>query len=221
MTSEDYYLKPYYSSFLRLLRVLSLFVAIYLPGIAVALQLYHQDMIPTVLLISIAGARQGVPLPVFLETFVMVIILGLVRESSLRLPKNISATVSIVGGLILGQAAVEAGLVSAITIIVVSASAITEFIIAELAPSIIIYRLIILFLGGVAGLYGTTCGFVVITMGFVSADSFGVPYTWPIAPKDWQDLKSDTFLRLPIWKNIFRPKGIVKKNIRRQIPPWR
>ena len=219
MASEDYYLRPYYASFLRLIRFISILITVYLPGVFVALQLYHQEMIPTVLLISMAGAREGVPLPVVLEVLLMTITLTLIRESGLRLPKNIGSTVSIVGGLILGQAAVEAGIVSGMTVIIVSIAAISEFILPQMMESLALYRLIIVLLGSFTGLYGITCGFMVITMEIIAIDSFGVPFSWPLAPKNWRGLKSDTFLRYPIRKNVFRPEAIEKKNVRRQIPP--
>lgn len=220
MTSEDYYLRPYFASFLRILRVISLILTIYLPGVFVALQLYHQEMIPTVLLISMAGAREGVPLPVVLETLLMIIVLSLIKESGLRLPKNFGSTVGIVGALILGESAVRAGIVSGVTIIIVSIVAISEFIIPEMVQSIALYRIIILLLGSFAGLYGITCGFMVITAQIVSIDSFGVPYLWPLAPMDWQGTKKDVFVRAPLWRNIFRPRAIERRNIKRQTPPW-
>lgn len=220
MTSEDYYLRPYYASFLRIMRFISIFVTVYLPGLFVALQLYHQEMIPTVLLISMAGAREGVPFPVIVETLLMMIALELTKESGLRLPKSIGSTVSIVGALILGQAAVQAGVVSAITIIVMSVAAISEFIVPQLVQSLVLYRLMIIILGGLAGLYGVACGFILISMQVVSMDSFGVPFFWPLAPKNWEGLEKDSIIRMPIWKNIFRPRAIEKENVRRQIPPF-
>ena len=216
MTSEDYYLRPYYASFLRILRYTAMIVTVYLPGVFVALQLYHQEMIPTPLLISAAGAREGVPLPIVIEVFLLTLALELTKESGLRLPKNIGNTVSIVGALILGQAAVQAGIVSGLTVIVVSAAAISEFIIPELVQGIVIIRFIIILLGGMSGLYGVTCGFMIITTHMVSLDSFGIPYCWPIAPRNMEGLKKDTFIRTPIRKFIFRPEAIAKKNVRRQ-----
>lgn len=216
MASEDYYLRPYYASFLRILRYFAMIMTVYLPGAFVALQLYHQEMIPTSLLISAAGAREGVPLPIVIEVFLLTLALELTKESGLKLPKNIGNTVSIVGALILGQAAVQAGIVSGLTVIVVSASAISEFIIPELVQGIVVLRFIIILLGGASGLYGVTCGFMIITAYMVSLDSFGVPYCWPIAPRNMEGLTKDTFIRAPIWKFIFRPLGIEKNNIKRQ-----
>lgn len=219
MASEDYYIRPYYASILRFARFISFLVTLYLPGVFVALQLYHQEMLPTTLLISAAGAREGVPLPVVLEVLLMTIALELTKESGLRLPKSVGTTVSIVGALILGQAAVAAGLVSGLTVIIVSIGAIAEYTIPELTQGIIETRFIIIFLGGIAGLYGVTCGFMVITAYVLSLDSFGVPFGWPIAPRDWEGLLKDSIFRAPMRKLIFRPKSIQKKNLRRQIPP--
>src|SRR5699024_1729679 len=112
--------------------------------------------IPTVLLIDAAGARAGVPLPVTLEYILMILALELTKESGLRLPKNIGSAVSIVGTLVLGQAAVQAGLISALTVIVVSFTALSEYIIPQLSEGIIIYRLIVTLLGGFFGIYGIT-----------------------------------------------------------------
>ena len=107
-TSEDYYTRPYFATFLRGLRVFSLFLSIVLPGLYVALQTFHQEMIPTVLLITMAGAREGVPFPAIVEAFLMTLMLELIKESGIRLPRAVGSAVSIVGALVLGQAAVEA-----------------------------------------------------------------------------------------------------------------
>jgi len=218
MSSEDYYIRSYFSSFLRILRTIALLITIYLPGAFVALQLYHQEMIPTVLLISAAGAREGVPLPVTVEVLLMIITLELTKESGLRLPKNVGSTVSIVGTLVLGQAAVQAGLVSALTVILISITALSEFIIPQLVHGIVIYRLIVTLCGGFFGVFGVTCAFLIITMQIVSLESFGVPFAWPIAPINKTGLK-DTFIRVHRKHLIYRPKAIAKRNVRRRIPP--
>jgi len=218
ISSEDYYTRPYYSTFLRILRAMALLITIYFPGIFVALQLYHQEMIPTVLLISAAGARRGVPLPVTVEVLLMIITLELTKESVLRLPKSIGSTVSIVGALVLGQAAVQAGLVSALTVILISITALSEFIIPQFIPGIVIYRLIVTLIGGLFGIYGVTCAFLIITMQIISLNSFGIPYAWPFAPINKTGLK-DSIVRFRKTKLIYRPTAIEKRNIRRQTPP--
>lgn len=218
MSSEDYYIRPFYASFLRALRAISFIITIYLPGVYVALQLYHQEMIPTVLLISAASAREGVPLPVTIETIAMILALELTKESSLRLPKTIGSTVTIFGALVLGQAAVQASLVSAPTIILVSITALSEFIVPQQSQGIVIYRLIITVLGGLFGIYGVVCAFLIITMEIISIKSFGIPYAWTLAPGNMTALKDGT-IRVFQDKFIYRPTAIARKNVRRQVPP--
>lgn len=218
MSSEDYYLKPFYASFLRALRIMAFIVTIYLPGAYVALQLYHQEMIPTVLLVSAAASREGVPLHITIETILLIIALELTKESGLRLPKNIGSTVTIFGALVIGQAAVQAGLVSAPTIILVSVTALAEFIIPQLSEGIVVYRLLVTMLGGLFGIYGVVCSFLVITTQIVSLESFGIPYAWTLAPLNLLALKDGT-IRWHERKFIYRPLAIARKNIKRQVPP--
>ena len=214
-SSEDYYSRPFYATFLRWLRIFSLFLSIILPGLYVALQTFHQEMIPTVLLITMAGAREGVPFPAVIEAFLMTLILELIKESGIRLPKAVGSAVSIVGALVLGQAAVEAGIVSAPMVIIVAATAIAEFAVPPLTESIIIYRFVFIFLGGFMGLYAITCGLIMIIIHIISLNSFGVPYAFPLAPENKQGLK-DSVVRFPLRDLIFRPKALEKRNIRRQ-----
>lgn len=211
-TSEDYYIRPHYATFLRSIRIFSLFLTILLPGVYVALQIFHQEMIPTVLLVSMAGAREGVPLPAAIEAFLMIIMLELIKESGIRLPRAVGSAVSIVGALVLGQAAVQAGIVSAPMVIVIAVTAIAEFTVSPLIELLILHRLVILFLGAFAGLYGVTCGLVALIVGGLSLNSFGVSYGYPIAPIGKKGLK-DFVIRFPLSSFIFRPKGIEKTNM--------
>ncbi|MCR2045242.1 spore germination protein [Anaerosalibacter massiliensis] len=213
--SEDYYSRTYIATFLRMLRFFALFLGILLPGLYVALQTFHQEMIPTVLLITMAGAREGVPLPSVLEALLMTIMLELIKESGVRLPKAVGSAVSIVGALVLGQAAVEGGIVSAPMVIVIAITAIAEFAVPALTEVMILYRLFLIVLGGFMGLYGITCGLVVIIIGAVSLDPFGIPYGYPIAPSDKTGLK-DFIIRFPLWSMKKRPGYLVKKNRIRQ-----
>lgn len=217
-TSEDYYIRPHFASFLRFIRMLSLVLTIILPGFYVALQLFHQEMIPTVLLVSMAESREGVPFPTAIEAFLMIIMLELIKESGVRLPKAVGSAVSIVGALVLGQAAVQARIVSAPMVIVVAVTAIAEFTVPPLTELLILYRLIILFLGAFAGLYGVTCGLVVLIVHGLSLKSFGVSYGYPISPRDKEGLK-DFIIRFPLCSFIFRPKAIEKTNMVRNIKP--
>lgn len=200
---------------MRFIRVFSLFVSIVLPGFYVALQTFHQEMIPTVLLITMAGAREGVPFPAVAEALLMTLMLELIKESAIRLPRTVGSAVSIVGALVLGQAAVEAGIVSAPMVIIIAITAIAEFTIPSLVECITLYRIFIILLGGFMGLYGTTCGLVVIIIQIVSLDSFGIPYTFPLAPVNKEGLK-DSVVRFSLRDLIFRPKALEKRNIVRQ-----
>lgn len=213
--SEDYYTRPFYATFLRWLRIFSLFLSLVLPGLYVALQTFHQEMIPTVLLITMAGAREGVPFPAAIEAFLMTLMLDLIKESGTRLPKAVGSAVSIVGALVLGQAAVEAGIVSAPMVIIVAATAIAEFAVPALSESIIIYRFILILLGGFMGLYAITCGLIVIIIRIISLDSFGISYGFPFAPSNKQGLK-DSAVRFPLRNLNIRPKALEKRNILRQ-----
>lgn len=133
----------------------------------------------------------------------------------MRLPQPIGQTVTIVGGLVIGQASVEAGVVSAIMIIVVGASGITEFVNPMLREFIVIYRLVLLVLGGVLGLFGITCGFCIMIFHLVSIKSFGVPFLFPIAPVDKEGLK-DFYIRTPLKMNKYRPKYLSNRFNRRK-----
>ena len=214
-TSEDYYSRPYFATFLRGLRVFSLFLSIILPGLYVALQTFHQEMIPTVLLITMAGAREGVPFPAIVEAFLMTLMLELIKESGIRLPRAVGSAVSIVGALVLGQAAVEAGLVSAPMVIVVAITAISEFAVPSLTEAVVIYRFVLILLGGFMGLYAIVCGLVIIVVQIISLDSFGLSYGFPFAPINKQGLK-DSIIRFPLWTFIFRPETLEKRNRIRQ-----
>lgn len=145
----------------------------------------------------------------------MVMFFELIKESGLRLPKNIGSAVSVVSALILGDAAVNAGLVSSIMIIVVAISGICEFIVPSLREVIIISRLISLLLGGLFGLYGIACGISVSVAHFASLRSFGVPYLYPITPYDKEGMK-DFIIRFPVEKLDFRPRNIANRKARKR-----
>lgn len=214
-TSEDYYQRPYYATFLRGLRIFAIFVSILLPGFYVALQTFHQEMIPSVLLITMAGAKEGIPFPTVVEALLMSITLELIKESGIRLPKAVGSAVSIVGALVLGQAAVEAGIISSPMVIVLAATAIAEFIVPSAIEILVLYRFILILLGGFMGLYGITCGIIVMVIEIVSLDSFGIPYGFPIAPMNKEGLK-DSVVRFPIWKFLYRPEVLSKRNVKKQ-----
>ncbi len=215
MAAEDYYLKPLHATYLRIIRAICLIISITLIGVYIALANYHQEMIPTPLLISMAGQREGVPLTSFLEALFMILFFEIMKEAGLRLPKAVGQTVTLIGGLVIGQAAVDAGIISAIMIIVVSITGITEFVNPALRELIVVSRLILMLLGAFLGLYGIVCGLIIFLYYLTSIKSFGVPYLYPIAPYDKKGMK-DFIIRAPIKKMNYRPGYISNKNSRKR-----
>ena len=184
-TSEESNLKWQQGTLLRLTRLFGMFVAILLPGLWIALTLYHQEMIPTELLSSIAMSRENVPFPILVEVILMEVSFELIREAGIRIPGIIGTTIGMVGGLIMGQAAVTAGIVSPILVVVVAITGLGNFAIPNysLALSIRISRFLFIVLGALAGFYGISVGIFVLGGLVCSMKSFGVPFLSPIAPK--------------------------------------
>lgn len=216
-SSEDYYQRFYIATFWRILRYGSFFVSLLLPALYIAVTTYHQEMIPTTLLVSLVAQREGVPLPALVEALMMEITFEVLREAGIRMPKAIGAAISIVGALVLGQAAVEAGLISAAMVIVVSFTAISNFVIPSNTISVTIglIRFALMILAGTLGLYGVMTGLMILCIHLASLRSFGVPYLMPVAPLVWKNLK-DVFVRSPLWSMNTRPEGISKSNTVRQ-----
>ncbi|WP_426453154.1 spore germination protein [Paenibacillus sp. S-38] len=190
---EDYYQHWLISTLTRLLRLIAAFIATFLPAIYIALVEYHHGMLPSKLAFSIAGAREGVPFPAVVEAFIMEITLELLREAGLRLPKPIGQTIGIVGGLVIGEAAVSAGIVSPIMVIVVAVTAIASFALPSysFAITLRIIRFAVMLAASIFGLYGLIMCYIMINVHLVNLRSFGVPYTSPFAPqlmRDWKDL---------------------------------
>jgi spore germination protein KA len=206
-SSEDYYSRPFLSSIIRLLRITAFMLSIIGPALYVALTVFHQELIPTQLLISVAAGHERVPYPAILEAFLMLIVLDILREAGVRLPTAVGQTISIVGALVIGQAAVEAGLISPIMVIVIATTAISSFAVPAQTDSGTVLRYLYLILAGIAGGFGVIMGMLVTLMHLSSLRSFGVPYLWPIAPLNWSGLK-DTFIRFPLWKMDKRPSAI-------------
>jgi len=215
-TSEDTFVRWPGGVFLRLIRIFGLFCATFLPGLYVALTLYHIEMIPTELLISVAKAKELVPFPTLLEVLIMEIAFELIREGGIRVPSVIGQTLGIVGALILGQAAVTAGLVSPLLVIVVSITGLGSFAIPNytLAIAIRIERFLFIFAGAVLGFYGISLMAVLLIYFACSMKSFGVPYFVPVAPKT--KVNRDVVFRYPIWTQKERPDALNTPNRKRQ-----
>jgi len=208
---EDYYARPFLASITRIIRFLSYIISTLGPAIYVALTVFHQELIPTQLLISIAEGRERVPFPAILEASLMIFTFDVLREAGVRLPKPVGNTVGIVGALVLGQASVEAGLISPIMVIVVASTAIASFAVPAQTDSGTILRYIYLALAGIAGGFGVIMGLMATLVHLVSLRSFGTPYLWPVAPLNISGLK-DVFIRMPLWTMSKRPSAIIWKD---------
>lgn len=219
--SEDYYLNPATVWFVRLLRHLALFIATNLPGIYVALTTFHQEMIPIPLVFSIAGARETVPFPAYLDALFLLIIFELLWESSIRLPIVVGVAINIFGALILGQAAIQSNLVSPVLVIVIAGTAISNFTLGagyELASAVRVIRLAIMTAGAVLGFYGIALTSLAFLIHMASLRSFGVPYFEPWAPLRWKEMK-DTIYRSPWWDVTERPALIAGNDTTRVNTP--
>ena len=175
---EDYNLKHQYANFLRILRVVAITFALLLPGIYMAIANFHQEIIPTELLYTIISARETVPFPILFEILIMELSFELIREASIRVPSPVSQTIGIVGALILGQAAVDASIVSPILIIIVSFTGICSFSIPDFSLSFHfrIMRFVYILLGSLAGFVGIAAGICVHLSILSNLKSFGVNY---------------------------------------------
>lgn len=219
--SEDYYQRADIATLLRMLRFFCFFLALLAPSLYIAVLTYHQEMLPTTLLIGIAAQREGVPFPAFLEALIMEVCFEILREAGVRMPRAVGQAMSIVGALVLGQAAVQAGLVSSAMVIVVSLTAIANFCFPaiNLATTVRILRFGMMSLSAVFGLVGVMFGLILLCVHLSTLRSFGVPYTSPAAPFILQDQK-DVFFRVPWWGMFSRPRLINQNNtIREQNNP--
>lgn len=203
---EDYYQPYYMGSFIRMVRYLSFFIALMLPAFYLSIITYHHELLPTQLLISLAAQREGVPFPAVVEVMMMEITFEIIREAGIRMPRAVGQAVSIVGALVIGQAAVEAGIVSNTLVIVVALTDLSSFAspVYALAVAVRILRFILILLAAVFGLYGMVLGLIIMVAHLASLRSFGVPYLAPVAPLIVEDLE-DVFVRFPIWAMKWRP----------------
>ncbi|NLW55129.1 MAG: spore germination protein [Firmicutes bacterium] len=212
---DDYNTHFLYATFIRWLRYLAFLISFLLPALFVALTTYHQELIPTPLLISMAAAVEGTPFPMVIEVVAMGAIFEIIREAGVRLARPIGQTISIVGALVIGEAVVSAGLVAAPTVIVVALTAITSFVVPTQQEIGIILRLSLAVLAGILGAYGIILGLLFTLSHLASLRSFGVPYLSPVIPLNIGDLK-DVAVRVPLWAMWTRPRVIGWHEPRRQ-----
>ncbi len=215
--SEDYYIGYMFATFNRLLRVMGAFMSISIPALYVALVTYSQEMVPTLLLLSIATARLSVPFPTIVEAILMLTIFEILREAGARIPNSIGQAVSIVGALVLGQAAVDARIVSAPMVIVVGLTGITTLLNPRLTGPLIVVRILLLLMSFFFGIYGYFFGLLGLVIHLMSLRSFGVPYMLGVGSIRPQDIK-DTAIRAPWWDMYLRPAIIGARNMKRKPP---
>lgn len=208
---EDSNLKVNFGNFLRELRVLACFITLLLPGLYIAVTSFHQEILPTSLLYSILASRASVPFPIIAEILLMEFSFELIREAGLRVPSAIGSTIGIVGALVLGQAAVSAGIVSPILIIIVAITGIASFAIPDFSFGFHLryFRFLFILLGYIAGFLGIAIGLFVYISLLCSLQSFGVSYTTPFAST--VNSKGNSYLLPPIWKREYRAPYVAPK----------
>lgn len=200
---EDYSFNYFISSILRFMRYVASFITIFVPGFYVAIATFHPEMLPTELSLSIIKSKQGVPFTTILEVIFMLVAFEMLIEAGARLPKLIGQTISIVGGLIVGDAAVNAKFTSPAVVVVVAIAGITGFLIPnqDLSNSFRIIRLCLVIAGGIMGLYGVSVGMILTVYYLASKESFGVPYLVPFTSNSFKNLDKDTLVRGIMSKN--------------------
>jgi len=209
---EDYYSNAFLATSLRFLRILIFFISIIAPASYIAGTTFHQEMIPTQLLIAIAAQRETVPFPAFVEALIMEVAFEILREAGLRMPRAVGSAISIVGALVIGQAAVQAGIVSPAMVIIVAITAIANFATPSFAVAVAarIIRFLFMMAAATFGFYGIILGIFILAIHLTSLRSFGVPYFAPLAPTVLSGL-GDTVVRLPLWSLKKRPTFIADK----------
>lgn len=216
LSIEDYNQRWLIGSMLRLLRLLAAFIAVFLPAIYVALVSYHPGMIPTQLVFSIAATREGVPFPSIVEALLMAVTFEILQEAGIRLPKVIGQTIGIVGGIVIGDVAVSAGIVGPAMVIVTSLTAIASFTIPHysMAVGVRVIRFALLLAAAVLGLYGIILVFIMLAVHVVNLKSMGVPHSAPFAPYFLGALKN-IFIRAPITTLTKRPPYLEPEDIKK------
>ena len=204
---DDYYNHPVLATVKRTMRYLAFFIIILIPGLYIALSTFHQEMIPTSLLITIINQRSANPFSTFVEVLIVIVLFEIIREASLRKPDTIGDSMTIVGSLIIGTTIVESGLVSYAAIIVGSITTISSFLLSNSRINIAarLYKFVFMIIGATLGFYGMTLAFIILITHLVSLTSFNQAYLAPMAPFNLSDQKDQLF-KLPIWRMKKRPK---------------
>ena len=199
---DDYSNRTYYAAFIRLIKYLSFFAAVFLPGLYVALAQFHPEYFPTWLLIQTSESLAKTPFPVMAETLGITLVYEIMKEAGLRIPKSLAHAVSIVGALVIGESAVTAGFISSSTLMVVATAAICGYVTSPLYPPVMMLRFLMIVVGGFTGLWGITLATAVVLIGMCAKSSLGVPYMSSLAPFSLKRMR-DVFIRAG-WKKLGR-----------------
>jgi spore germination protein KA len=202
---DDYNFHFIYATLIRWVRYAAFLISFLGPAAYVALISYHQELLPTPLLITMAAATEATPFPRVVEVIGMGFVFEIIREGGIRLPRPIGQAISIVGALVIGQAAVQAGFVAAPTVIVIATTAVTTFLFPNLVDETAPLRIILVVITGFLGAFGLMMGLLIILIHLAAIRSFGVPYLTPLAPIDPRGLAQDVLMRAPWWMMWKRP----------------
>lgn len=205
---SDYYFLPYNATFARIIRLFSVSISLLLPALFVSAELFHLQLIPLSFLLTIVGSIKGIPLSPSFEMFFTLLIFEILNETSVRMPRYVGMVVSIVGGLVLGETAVAAGIISAPTLMIIAFSGICLFTVPELEKTFSVIRLVFLIIGGSVGVYGLLAAVVFLLIYLISFESYQTPLLAPFSPLITKDLK-DGFYKGFIYEQKYLPQSIV------------
>ncbi len=191
---DDYSNRSYYATFVRFIKYLSFFISVFLPALYVAVAQFHPEYLPTYILTKTAESLARTPLPVTAEVLLITFVYEIMKEAGLRIPKSLGHAVSIVGGLVVGESAVNAGIISASTLMVVATAAICSYVTAPLYPPIMLLRVVFILAAGAAGLWGVTLASIAVLISICGKTSLGVPYLSSLSPFSVRTMR-DVFVR--------------------------
>lgn len=201
-TLDDYDNRPYFATFIRVLKFLAFILSMLVPGVYVAIGTFHQELFPSMFLFDVATAEFHTPFNLMVEALLIHFLYEIMREAGLRLPKTIGHAVSIIGAIVIGDATVSAGLIGAPMLIVVAVTAISSYVVYPLYEPVALLRFLFIVIGGTMGIYGIMVFVAVLMVNLASISPYGVPYTSPLTPFDPQSME-DTVLRAG-WKRLYR-----------------
>ncbi|MCI9414303.1 MAG: spore germination protein [Clostridiales bacterium] len=213
---DDYAIHPYYASFLRIIKYVSFFVGMLLPGLYVAVGTFHPEMLPFTLMLSYLKSDLSTPFPLVMEALIIHFLFEIMREAGLRFPKAVGHAVSIVGALVIGESAVRAGLIGAPMVIIVALTAISSFVIPSLYGPVTLLRFGFIILGGTLGIYGIMIGLTLLLCSVCAVHIQSIPFTAPVTPFSLKAMR-DVLIRADwreLWKHQFLVQNVVGSHLK-------